>query len=100
MRANSEVMIYINVPKAMEAGLKFELSANGVVLTAGNDKGFIPPDLFLKVEKAVRKPSKPQPQPQPQPQGQRPPAKQVVQTPPSFSASDFPPLGAPSASKK
>lgn len=50
MRANSQVMIYIDVPKAMAAGLKFQLSSNGVVLTEGDDKGFISPELFERVE--------------------------------------------------
>lgn len=50
MRANSQVLIYIDVPKAMASGLKFELSANGVVLTTGDEKGFITPEFFERVE--------------------------------------------------
>ena len=50
MRANSQVLVYVDVPKAMGAGLKFYLSANGVVLTEGNENGFIPTELFERVE--------------------------------------------------
>lgn len=50
MRANAQVLIYVDVPKAMAAGLKFYLSANDVVLTDGDEKGFIPPELFERVE--------------------------------------------------
>jgi hypothetical protein len=52
MRKSSQVLIYIDVSKAMAAGLKFSFSANNVVLTAGNEDGFIKPDLFSKVEAA------------------------------------------------
>jgi len=50
MRANSQVLIYIDIPKAMAAGLKFYLSSNGVVLSEGDKNGFIPPELFERVE--------------------------------------------------
>lgn len=49
MRANSAVMIYLDVPKAMEGGITFFLSANGVVLSPGNDEGIIPPEYFGNV---------------------------------------------------
>jgi len=60
MRAGSQVLIYIDVPKAMEAGLKFYLSANGVVLTEGNENGIIPIDLFERVEFVNTKEDPPQ----------------------------------------
>ncbi|KAK2465468.1 hypothetical protein APHAL10511_002360 [Amanita phalloides] len=50
MRNSSQVLIYINVAKAMQAGIKFYLSANGVVLTEGNDYGILEPCYFEKVE--------------------------------------------------
>lgn len=49
MQANSSVMIYLDIPKAMEGGITFFLSANGVVLSPGNDKGIIPPKYFGNV---------------------------------------------------
>jgi len=54
MRANSQVLIYINVVKAMSDGLVFQRSANGVILTEGDDKGFILPEYFVNVEFAER----------------------------------------------
>ena len=47
-RQSAQVAIYIDVPRAVKAGVKFLKSSNGVILTSGiNDK--IPPRLFLKV---------------------------------------------------
>jgi len=48
MRNNSPVRIYINVEKAMEAGMVFYFSDNKVILTDGID-GFIPPEYFKKI---------------------------------------------------
>ena len=56
MRSSSQILIFIDVQKALSAGIKFYLSDNGVVLTAGNDKGFLPPEFFSRVETADRKP--------------------------------------------
>jgi len=51
MRAGSEVLIYIDVENAMsKGGLKFFRSVNGVILTPGDEKGFISPLYFRKVE--------------------------------------------------
>ncbi|KAF8310115.1 hypothetical protein DL93DRAFT_2084889, partial [Clavulina sp. PMI_390] len=50
MRANSQVLIYIDVPKAMAAGLKFFISVNGAVLSEGDANGFIAPEFFERVE--------------------------------------------------
>jgi len=46
------VFIYLHLEKALADGIKFFISPNGVVLTAGvNDSGVIPPEYFLKVER-------------------------------------------------
>lgn len=50
MRTSSQVYIYIDVQKAIDAGLAFFLSRNGVVLTAGDDAGYIRPEFFERVE--------------------------------------------------
>ncbi|KAG9001210.1 hypothetical protein FRB90_011656 [Tulasnella sp. 427] len=49
MRKTATVFIFINVEAAMAEGIEFGLSANGVILSSGNDKGFIPPYLFQRV---------------------------------------------------
>lgn len=49
MRSSSRVLIYIDVKKSLEAGIKFWLSENGVVLTEGDEKGFLPKRFFDRV---------------------------------------------------
>ncbi|KAH8104042.1 KptA family-domain-containing protein [Cristinia sonorae] len=49
MRNASQVFVYVNVNSAIASGVKFGLSSNGVVLSEGNDNGFIPPSFFEKV---------------------------------------------------
>ncbi|KAJ8919269.1 hypothetical protein NQ315_003853 [Exocentrus adspersus] len=49
MRSSAEVFIYINLPLALSEGIKFFKSANGVILSPGNDMGIIEPRHFLKV---------------------------------------------------
>lgn len=56
MRNSSQILIFLNVQKALDAGIKFYLSANGVVLTEGNSNGFLSPEFFLRVENADRTP--------------------------------------------
>lgn len=56
MRNSSQILIYINVQKALDAGIKFYISANGVVLTEGDEHGHLSPQFFAKVETADRKP--------------------------------------------
>jgi len=56
MRNSSQILIFVNVQKALDAGIKFYLSANGVVLTEGDSNGFLSPELFLRVENADRTP--------------------------------------------
>lgn len=53
MRNSSDIFIYIDLQKALDAGYKFQLSANGVILTAGNEKGFLSPEFFSRVERRV-----------------------------------------------
>lgn len=50
MRKSSQVMIYIDVQKALDADIKFFLSDNGVVLTEGDERGFLPLRFFSRVE--------------------------------------------------
>lgn len=53
MRKSAEIFIYIDLQKALNAGYKFQLSENGVILTAGNERGFLPPEFFSRVERRV-----------------------------------------------
>ena len=55
MRNSADIFIYIDLPKALDAGYKFQLSANGVILTAGNEEGLLPPQFFSQVERRVGK---------------------------------------------
>ncbi|KAK3674763.1 tRNA 2'-phosphotransferase [Recurvomyces mirabilis] len=50
MRKSSTVLMFLEVAKAMEAGLKLAVSDNGVVLTKGNAEGLVPLKLFKRVE--------------------------------------------------
>jgi 2'-phosphotransferase len=50
MRRNSSILIYIDIQAALEAGIKFYISDNGVILTEGNEKGFLSYELFKLVE--------------------------------------------------
>jgi len=50
MRNTSDILIFIDIPKAIQDGFKFFISTNGVVLTEGNKDGFIPPQYFKSVE--------------------------------------------------
>ena len=55
MRSSSQVLIYVDVDKAISAGIKFFVSANGVVLTEGDERGYLGPQFFSLVENAKRK---------------------------------------------
>lgn len=55
MRNSADIFIYIDLQKALDAGYKFQLSANGVILTAGNEEGYLPPEFFTRVERRVGK---------------------------------------------
>ncbi|KAI4715307.1 hypothetical protein E4T48_08512 [Aureobasidium sp. EXF-10727] len=50
MRNSSSVLVYVDIKKAMEAGIKFWKSENGVILSEGDDKGVIGLQFFSKVE--------------------------------------------------
>ena len=49
IRKSAEVAIYIDMKKAMEAGIKFYRSKNGVILSPGIN-GIIEPRFFSKIE--------------------------------------------------
>lgn len=49
MRSDAQVYIYIDLTKAIEAGINFFKSSNNVILSPGNLNGFIEPLYFLKV---------------------------------------------------
>lgn len=49
MRKSCNVLIYLDINKCIDQGIKFYRSANNVILSPGNDEGKIKPELFLKV---------------------------------------------------
>jgi 2'-phosphotransferase len=50
MRASSSVLIYIDLAAALDAGLKFWKSDNGVVLSEGDERGLVGSQFFKQVE--------------------------------------------------
>jgi 2'-phosphotransferase len=52
MRNSSQILIFIDVEKALRAGISFSLSDNGVILTEGDENGFLSTEFFLRVEDA------------------------------------------------
>lgn len=50
MRNSSNILIFIDVRQALESGIKFWRSANGVILSNGNNNGLIPTQYFQRVE--------------------------------------------------
>lgn len=50
MRSTSTILIYIDLPAALQQGLKFGESENGVILTEGDENGVIPLKFFKRVE--------------------------------------------------
>ncbi|KAG9551191.1 phosphotransferase KptA/Tpt1, partial [Aureobasidium melanogenum] len=50
MRNSSSVLVYVDIKKAMEAGVKFWKSENGVILSEGDENGVISLKFFSKVE--------------------------------------------------
>ncbi|PFH53235.1 hypothetical protein AMATHDRAFT_137757 [Amanita thiersii Skay4041] len=50
IRNTSRVLIFIDIERAMQNGIKFYLSDNGVILTEGNAYGLLEPCYFKKVE--------------------------------------------------
>ncbi|KAJ7036510.1 phosphotransferase KptA/Tpt1 [Mycena alexandri] len=51
MRSSSKVLIFIDVARALDADIQFYLSSNGVVLTPGNDSGYLEHRFFSRVER-------------------------------------------------
>jgi len=54
MRNSSQILIWVDVQKAINAGIKFHFSDNGVVLTEGNEAGILSCEFFRRVEDAAR----------------------------------------------
>lgn len=50
MRNSSTVLIYVDLEKAVAAGIKFWLSDNGVILSEGTQEGVVPLEFFKRVE--------------------------------------------------
>ncbi|CAK1354971.1 tRNA 2'-phosphotransferase 1 [Cercospora beticola] len=50
MRNSSTILIYLDLQKAMQSGIKFWLSDNGVILSEGNANGLVPVEVFKRVE--------------------------------------------------
>ena len=50
MRNSSSVLIFIDIKRALEGGIKFWKSANGVILSEGDEKGVVPLEFFRRVE--------------------------------------------------
>ncbi|KAJ7249561.1 KptA family-domain-containing protein [Mycena haematopus] len=48
--SGSEVLIFIDLTRALKAGLRFFRASNGVILTTGNERGFLEPRFFSRVE--------------------------------------------------
>ncbi|CAK1543298.1 unnamed protein product [Leptosia nina] len=51
IRRDAQVLIYINLKKALQGGIKFFESENGVILTEGDANGFLKPEYFLRAVK-------------------------------------------------
>jgi 2'-phosphotransferase len=68
MRESAQVLIYIDMQKALEVGILFFLSENGVVLTEGDVCGFLSPEYFLRVEDRKSRPIQGWPRPSTQSQ--------------------------------
>lgn len=52
MRRSAEVLIHIDLEKALQDSLEFYVSANSVILSPGNEQGYILPKYFRKVVNA------------------------------------------------
>ncbi|KAF2151028.1 phosphotransferase KptA/Tpt1 [Myriangium duriaei CBS 260.36] len=50
MRNSSTVLIFLDIKRAVEGGIKFWLSENGVILTEGDENGIVPLTFFKSVE--------------------------------------------------
>jgi len=50
MRKSVDLKIYIDLPKALAAGIRFFRSSNNVILSPGNHEGYISSEFFHKVK--------------------------------------------------
>lgn len=50
MRMSSTVLIYVDINAALDKGIPFFVSENGVILTEGNEQGVLPYEFFSRVE--------------------------------------------------
>ncbi|XP_074129464.1 tRNA 2'-phosphotransferase 1 isoform X3 [Sminthopsis crassicaudata] len=63
MRADCEVAVLIDGPSALADGIPFFCSANGVILTPGDARGFLPPKYFKEALQLGSQVSTPTPEP-------------------------------------
>ncbi|KAM0286307.1 hypothetical protein ACHAQH_001038 [Verticillium albo-atrum] len=49
MRRDAEVLVYVDVEAALQEGIQWWISDNGVVLTEGNEEGMVPAKFFKEV---------------------------------------------------
>ncbi|KAJ7134651.1 KptA family-domain-containing protein [Mycena epipterygia] len=54
MRGSAQVLIFIDVQRAIDEGIKFFFSNNGVILTEGDEQGILATKFFLRVETSKR----------------------------------------------
>ncbi|KAJ6477410.1 KptA family-domain-containing protein [Mycena vitilis] len=54
MRGSSQVLIFVDVQRAIDAGLTFSLSNNGVILTEGDEHGVLGPQFFTRAGRESR----------------------------------------------
>ncbi|KAJ7212089.1 KptA family-domain-containing protein [Mycena pura] len=54
MRKSSQILIFIDVQRAIDDGVNFFLSSNGVILTEGNEQGILGTKYFARVETSNR----------------------------------------------
>lgn len=50
IRANAQVLVYVDVRRAMADGIEFFVSANKVILSPGDANGYIKPEYFKQVK--------------------------------------------------
>ena len=48
-RSSCEIIIFIDVPRAIKDGYQFYISKNGVILSEGNNNGYLPANYIVKV---------------------------------------------------
>jgi 2'-phosphotransferase len=53
-RANSTLLIYLDLDKLVQGGIPVFTSLNGVVLTPGDDKGFVDKEYWKKAERVTK----------------------------------------------